>query len=81
MTDTDRLGYPLKPRQLRKNGGEAWFYETPKGILVVGELRPNGVYQGTTQVLMPWVRISGAVENHQAIQQRRKKPRARPRHT
>ena len=39
----------------------AWFYDEAKGILVVTELRRNGVYIGTAKCRIPWAMLKAAV--------------------
>ena len=55
--------YPLSPVELR--GGKVWFYQAPKGISVVTQLREkNGYYLGTTVADIPWKHLIAAVANH-----------------
>lgn len=60
--------YPGEPRTIsNKPDKMAWFYTQPEGLLVVTELRPNGVYQGTTQAKISWRKVLDAVAVHNRI--------------
>lgn len=61
-------GYPVKSRKIHK---DAWFYEQPRGLEVVGELRRDGLYVGTTVVSVPWFKVHAALERHWKIQKRK----------
>jgi hypothetical protein len=63
--------YPLSPRKLK---GSAWFYETRHGIEVVQEHWVDGKCQGTSVSLIPWSKVTAAVDNHRAIKRQRTKP-------
>lgn len=63
--------YPLDPRSFGKDDNQ-WFYETPQGLCVVAELRDKSGYHGTTNVTIPWQKVVAAVENHMAVEARRK---------
>jgi hypothetical protein len=40
-----------------------WWYEEPEGIHVIAEVStPDGNWNGTTQVLIPWKDIRAALE-------------------
>lgn len=66
-----KRAYPLDPRKV---SSDAWFYEEPRGILVVAELKEGAIrYAGTVQTRLSWKKLEKAVDNHRAIKRQRKR--------
>lgn len=77
MGRTTAKGTPTnKPR--RTNTPNSWYYETPRGVEVVAELRDkDGGCIGTTITKIPWWRLMGsAVRCGWKVQ--KIEPRAKP---
>jgi hypothetical protein len=66
--------YPVEPRNLSKT---AWFYETPKGIEVVQEIRNRSGYVATATTIIPWRLVTDAAENRRCVLLQRMK-KAKP---
>lgn len=65
--------FNLKPQHINDR---QWFYEEPRGVLVVAELRGvTGAHFGTTQTRLPWRKVCAAVDKYRAILAARKKRR------
>lgn len=64
-------GRPSKPRTRHSRepmlvNNEVWYYEMPKGLLVVHEIRTDdGKYVRTDQFLIPWRSIMASVYRHE----------------
>lgn len=54
--------YPRSPRSI---DAETWFYEEPKGIQFVRQLRaPDGTLVQADMFRVPWGKLARAVDNH-----------------
>lgn len=59
---TTRRGYKLEPQTIDRN---TWFYEEPRGLLVVHEARDaDGGYLRTDQFVIPWRKVVASVRRH-----------------
>ncbi len=61
--------YSLNPQDI---DGETWFYDSRRGLLVVREVRDNGVYIRTDQFTIPWRAVVDAVRRHNAAPKTRR---------
>ena len=52
---------------------DLWFYEERGGLLVVKEIRINGVYHHTEQIRLPWARVARSSLRWLAKKRRAKK--------
>jgi hypothetical protein len=58
----DYRGYPIKPRKLDEF---SWFYEEPKGVVILTERRRLG--ERAAQVVIPWRKLEAAVDRRRKL--------------
>jgi len=71
-----RNGYYSFPLVLSE---QTWFYEEPKGLLVLHEFRDdkNGILINCNHIPLPWAPLCEAVDNYRRLQRRKKRKAAK----